>query len=992
MLEQEAVGLQELLVRYDQLEKALIEVAVSATKALNSSTSTPTRKPPSSTNLRSRMQHRRLGSEAGQPASNAAEGEEEEAAPVPLPPLPALPVLVQKRASLADIRRKLEEEPASINEKDTTGQTPLHMACSNATNVEVVRALIAAGASVTEADSNGWTALHYACMENAHKDLIWLLLSSGADPSAANLDGTRPMHYLVCRKAIEYNRETVDHIRGAVLCLLKGGVDVNQPNRNGDTPLHLAALHDGYEVAQVLIDSGADPSITNGLGETVLHYAIMANKKVIVEKLLEKGMDPRIDSTPSVPSPLQMAANLGPAGKEMYALLRARVSVLDMKDMSPEEKKMYRRNLAIEELILTEKEYIHDLDVLVRVFLVPIQRNLADEEQKVKILDDQELRLIFGNVEEILHGSKALHQALDHAWKEALASKRAPHVGQIFLDHMSSLREYEKLCTHQQMATESLDKALGTAVDKDDGNSTGSLAFSKRFRRKEEGERSEFAQFCDEAKRHKDCRRLDIASFLIKPFQRVTKYPLLFREIISYMDASDPDYENIQKAQAEIGKMIAKANEKKRIVDNFQVLIEIQSRIILPAGSNLIKKGRAFVQEGRFHVSVNREKFAKRLLFLFSDLLILTQPVKKEVERSMYLHSIPLAAAVLSDIKEGAHEAGKMARHAFSVQHAREPLRIVAFAASDDEKRDWMHMLSTRIASAAAESQAEPTSAFASPQVFINLHTTATTNSTTPMTTTSSDSLPTVSPLSSSSSIAASASPASSAVVENMSKGRLSSSMIVRPQDRKGLGKMVQRLVEQKANRGHHHHSPKDEQPSEATTTTGGGGRSSGEASKETNRSWGEAELKLTLTEQRAGSRKSFLRANSANFARTPTTTASGPDSGDGSGSEPRPAEAELSTPRQTTFVKYKPSTSSSSSARPTSPPPASATATSSTAPAAAATTGWAPATKRSASARGGADSEAERQRKGTTAFFGLRASSDIPTTTTQPPATRPRP
>jgi hypothetical protein len=26
----------------------------------------------------------------------------------------------------------------------------------------------------------------------------------------------------------------------------------------------LAALHDGYEVAQVLIDSGADPSITNG--------------------------------------------------------------------------------------------------------------------------------------------------------------------------------------------------------------------------------------------------------------------------------------------------------------------------------------------------------------------------------------------------------------------------------------------------------------------------------------------------------------------------------------------------------------------------------------------------------------------------------------------------------------------------------------------------------------------------------------------------------
>lgn len=185
---------------------------------------------------------------------------------------------------------------------------------------------------------------------------------------------------------------------------------------------------------------------------------------------------------------------------------------------------------------------------------------------------------------------------------------------------------------HQQMATESLDKALGTAAERDDGNTTNSLAFSFRFRRKE-GERSDFAIFCEvpsspiypvpranpqrawhvqEAKKNKDCRQLDIASFLIKPFQRVTKYPLLFRvslllitsrcedaqslikalqEIMSYMEPSDPDFENLKNAQEEIGKMIAKANEKKRIVDTFEQLLEVQNRLILPAGTNLIKKG-----------------------------------------------------------------------------------------------------------------------------------------------------------------------------------------------------------------------------------------------------------------------------------------------------------------------------------------------------------------------------------------------------------------
>lgn len=46
------------------------------------------------------------------------------------------------------------------------------------------------------------------------------------------------------------------------------------------------------------------------------------------------------------------------------------------------------------------------------------------------------------------------------------------------------------------MATESLDKALGNVGEKDDGNSTNSLAF-KRFRRKEGELRSDFAIFCE---------------------------------------------------------------------------------------------------------------------------------------------------------------------------------------------------------------------------------------------------------------------------------------------------------------------------------------------------------------------------------------------------------------------------------------------------------------------------------------------------------------
>jgi hypothetical protein len=66
MLEHEAASLHELLVRYDQLEKALIEVAVTATKvhttatSSSSSTSIPIRKQPSG-NLRNLRVRRRSG-------------------------------------------------------------------------------------------------------------------------------------------------------------------------------------------------------------------------------------------------------------------------------------------------------------------------------------------------------------------------------------------------------------------------------------------------------------------------------------------------------------------------------------------------------------------------------------------------------------------------------------------------------------------------------------------------------------------------------------------------------------------------------------------------------------------------------------------------------------------------------------------------------------------------------------------------------------------
>jgi ankyrin repeat protein len=72
------------------------------------------------------------------------------------------------------------------------------------------------------------------------------------------------------------------------------GVDPNLPNREGNSPLHLAS---DYEIIRVLLAKGADPSKKNAEGNTILHLFFRCPKWPVrtlvrcVDLLLEKNVD-----------------------------------------------------------------------------------------------------------------------------------------------------------------------------------------------------------------------------------------------------------------------------------------------------------------------------------------------------------------------------------------------------------------------------------------------------------------------------------------------------------------------------------------------------------------------------------------------------------------------------------------------------------------------------------------------------------------------------
>jgi len=83
---------------------------------------------------------------------------------------------------------------------------------------------------------------------------------------------------------------------------IAAGADLDAKMQGGYTPLHLAAIYDHKEIAEVLIAAGADVNAKNNRDMTPLHQAARSGRNEIAGLLIAKGADVNAkgadDSTP----------------------------------------------------------------------------------------------------------------------------------------------------------------------------------------------------------------------------------------------------------------------------------------------------------------------------------------------------------------------------------------------------------------------------------------------------------------------------------------------------------------------------------------------------------------------------------------------------------------------------------------------------------------------------------------------------------------------
>lgn len=167
-----------------------------------------------------------------------------------------------------------------LNARNKRRQTPLHIGV-NKGHVGVVKVLLDLSCHPSLQDSEGDTPLHDA-ISKKRDDMLGLLLEHGADITITNNNGFNALHHAALRGNPSAMR--------ILLSKLPRPWIVDEKKDDGYTALHLAALNNHVEVAELLVHMGkANLDIQNVNQQTALHLAVERQHTQIVRLLVREG-------------------------------------------------------------------------------------------------------------------------------------------------------------------------------------------------------------------------------------------------------------------------------------------------------------------------------------------------------------------------------------------------------------------------------------------------------------------------------------------------------------------------------------------------------------------------------------------------------------------------------------------------------------------------------------------------------------------------------
>ncbi|XP_027026180.2 rho guanine nucleotide exchange factor 19 isoform X2 [Tachysurus fulvidraco] len=352
---------------------------------------------------------------------------------------------------------------------------------------------------------------------------------------------------------------------------------------------------------------------------------VAINREIQRQQGAEPGMEDDRAGDSASPSNLSPSSSFRSSRGSAFSLWQDIPDVRSsgqLDNFSNEERKLQEAKF---ELVTSEASYIRSLTIAVDHFMMSSELN--------ECLGAQEKQWLFSKLPDVKDVSEKFLQDLEHRLEADILRF---DVCDIVLDHCPALRRvYLPYVTNQAYQEQTYQRLLQ--------------------------ENPRFPGILARLEEDPICQRLPLTSFLILPFQRITRLKMLVENILKRTMPGSRDEDTATKAFNELKKIIKECNSSVQSMKRMEELIHLNKRIhfegkIFPLISQsrwLVKHGELLeVDTQTMSISGSKLKLPTRpvYLHLFNDCLLLSR--RKDTWKFMVFVHAKIAELKVKDLSQ----------------------------------------------------------------------------------------------------------------------------------------------------------------------------------------------------------------------------------------------------------------------------------------------------------------------------------------------------
>ncbi|TPX67721.1 hypothetical protein SpCBS45565_g03605 [Spizellomyces sp. 'palustris'] len=361
-------------------------------------------------------------------------------------------------------------------------------------------------------------------------------------------------------------------------------------------------------------------------------------------------------------TPFRLKVNIDTA--TLYEHPKRGASAMRQPTMSKEDETRQRKQRdVLMEIIETEINYTDDLRNIVGIFYRPLSvagvLNLESEND------------VFSNVKTILEIHDELSTTLIDKRDEMLhnhvscTSALLPNITSLFAKRLDAFTAYETYCSNQHNARRKLARLKQDLM---------------------------FTKMLTQCEANPKLNKLNLADLLVKPMHRITRYPILFKRLLSNTVKGSSEYETVNDFINGIEKKVADINEGVRrheaayrinLIDENLDFNNVVERFKLANGRRELISEKSFT-----YLKKNTNGTVEVVVLFFTDLVLIVRP-KKADTFILFKPPIPLEAAVFLD-KPDAHGL----KNVFQIIHLQQEIHSLQTISAYD-KNAWLQEAET---------------------------------------------------------------------------------------------------------------------------------------------------------------------------------------------------------------------------------------------------------------------------------------------------------